>query len=206
MKGDTLKTVKFLIVFLVIGSTALASQYQALSTDGSASPMLDAKSGESIYEQLADIYAVSSLPIKADLENWVSGRCYMDDAKDKAMNSLLVGQYLTVGGEHGPLFPPERLLKLMVIHSPSKSADDMDSLKKTNRETNQVIKRDIDSMSAAEVVDDAWRSVYEAGNLTYNIRISGQGYFVGKMVVNKDVGSRKAGDVYAYCYYFKKIQ
>ncbi|MFN8845708.1 MAG: hypothetical protein ACK5W9_02535 [Bdellovibrionales bacterium] len=47
-------------------------------------------------------------------------------------------------------------------------------------------------------------SSLEKSNLKYTVR-KYQDYFLAQTIILKDTDSNKAGDIYASCYYFKKV-
>src|SRR5437868_5172525 len=108
----------------ILSFLAAFLSFAALANDGIF------RSDEDHFTTLANLFEDrTGVPATRDgLLGWWTGRCYYDDAREKAVASVLVAVERTVGAEHGPAFPSGKVFKVLLGTRPDKPANWFDEL------------------------------------------------------------------------------
>jgi len=128
---------------------------------------------------------------------------------------LLVATLVTIpppseetGG--GPLFPPPsstRSFNSALVHliNTSTTPDRFDELKDSDRNLlNEFIKTSVFMKLKSTIYKGSLSTKNEDSNVSYLVR-KYRDYFFAQSVVLKSSGKDKAGEVFANCYFFKKV-
>jgi hypothetical protein len=198
-----------LTAFLILIAPAAKAELQATSlTQIKQDQALAATNIEPThFTQLAAMYDAGSTPTQAELTGWFSGRCFFADDMNKMVNQLLVGFTQEIsGGNSGPLFPGEKQFKIAQLTYLWGEADYFDNMTDEFKTTvSTYITEDENAFSPASLREDAsMTSECSECNLNYQIKKSGD-FFVAKDVVITANENHGAGQVYAMCYFFKKV-
>jgi len=144
-----------------------------------------------------------------DIKGWWSGRIVKVFSPNTAENALHIVESRIVGGDGGPALPPKTLNRSHIVGNKSKPAEFFDSeenLEKSRSNIEGYITKYFSTKFGELIVHgDSLFAEIDSSNIRYEYRISGD-YFVVKATLLKDNGNMKTGDLFAYCYFFKKMK
>lgn len=186
-------------------SFVLKLDQNAASSSVAGSASIDAAQDQ--FLELERLFSAAPAATWDDVKGWRSGRCYFANAHTQARAALLVSVSENGGGGDGPLFPPHSINKVFpVISDQGFRADRFDELTSDIvSEVQSIVTQGSHEIEEVVFNPDSLYSKNDLGNLGFHIRKS-QEYLLLKSSVLRDGGAYKAGDVFAYCYYFKKVR
>lgn len=200
-------------------SAAKAGEIQALNSNTTGpTHTLESVNGDlsnseiSKYETLNLFFENGTLPTKAEVTGWWSGRCYGKESQNSPVGMLLLALSVTIppssNDNNGPLFPPAVPTKsfnivLANINQFGDTPDRYDNLTPDDkRRFENFIESDF-KFYISTTAEGSLSSRNESGNLKYLVR-KYQNYFITKVVFLRDQDTFKSGDIFASCYFFKK--
>lgn len=167
------------------------------------------------YEKLIEHFDQSSLPTFSEIEGWWAGRCYTQPNPNMPIATVLVARMLELPPQdntnNGPLFPgptPKTVMNigLIVSNGVSVPADFYDTLTpETSQQVEDVLQTADFQSIVARMDAKSIISTYDRGNLEFSLRKFNNYVFL-KAAVLRDDRDHKAGNIYASCYFFKKIR
>ena len=80
------------------------------------------------FSELHLMYSTAQMPATESLNGWFAGRCYFNNSRSVARNTVFVGWNELIGSGNGPAFPPTEIFKGLWIASHDKPADYYDTL------------------------------------------------------------------------------
>lgn len=172
--------------------------------------------GDSRYNSLMNYFAAGMQPSMAEVEGWWSGRCYSKTAMNEPKGQLLVATNVTKlppdSTGNGPLFPapaPTTTFNMAVIshyNGQGAEAERYDNLSVSDRaDVENFVKSDADFQNmAARIENGSLASDNTTGNLRFVLRRYSNYFVVENVIIGND-GVNVAGDVFAACYFFKKV-
>lgn len=159
------------------------------------------------YDQLITYFSSGTVPLEQEIKGLWSGRCYARTNPNSPSGSLLTANFTlpSRNENNGPLFPVTPSFNMGILGSLDTQADTFDILSPALRLEIDRLHQSPDFKSlVTSVLDGSLTSIYNNGNLKYVVR-KYQNYFLAKTVALRSDQSSHAGDVYASCYYFKKV-
>lgn len=205
-------TKKYFSVFLVLFAAPSAlAQIQALNADAVKNELKEAEfisssTVETRFSDLVQRFETAATPTRNEIKGWWSGRCFYPKTPDAAENALLVGTSELIGGSQGPLYPPREAYKIIHLVWTGKSADvyDEPSREIIDSVAGLLSNGGLTGVSEAVETQGSLASSNTPGNLEWRIRKNGP-YFFEESIILRTNNDYKAGEIFAACYYFKKI-
>lgn len=158
------------------------------------------------FTDIQSLFSQGNAPAPSEFIGWTSGRCYNHAQPSTPIASVLVAETRQVGGEHGPLFPPKNVSKILLVSSPNSKADAYDAMTPSEKiQLEAMITTTFPSISEMKLTKNSYASDYVAGKLKYRLRKAGN-YLLALNVLLEDAEGLMAGEVYFACYYFNKLQ
>ena len=160
------------------------------------------------FGEILKLYNQSPAATEVQVMGWMSGRCYMHDARTKPRPVLLAGYTKNVDEDNGQMFPPQDVSKLTIIEHSSRSipADYFDQMTTAQEEeVEDALNYDFDNLTELKVEDGSLVSTSRTGGVQYRVRVAPD-YLVAEAVVVKSNDVIKTGETFAACYFFKKIK
>lgn len=158
------------------------------------------------FVALEQMFDAAPTATKADVMGWTTGRCYRYDNHTLPLPQLLVGAEKIVSQDDGPLFPEQTVTKVFALqaNAPADHFDHLNPQQKAN--VAAAIEREFYSVSEMTEEGGSLVSECSANALQYQVRKSGE-YLVVRMVVTRNNYDAYlfAGDTFAACYFFKKV-
>ncbi|MGZ3770863.1 MAG: hypothetical protein ACXVCP_03470 [Bdellovibrio sp.] len=179
-----------------------------------ASDLLNPDSERTYFFQLIGKFNNEAKPITdvKEILGWTTGRCFDLANPSSAYGALLFAQYVDL--YNGPMFPPKDL-RFFIVADPDRTiaADHYDKLELYERPWVESSIKSLVPEIKTEEFNGEWQSQYSELNYFMQIRKL-DSYYIAVLKLNYDVDQKKnpnspllkKGDIFASCYFFKKVK
>lgn len=172
------------------------------------------------FHRLMQIYDQSRLPATAEMKGWFSGRCYRPQTPSTPFGVILVARVSSSeDSSGGPLFPPREVHEYNIFGQGREGAeapgDYWDQMTPAKADFVENLLRQ-GAIHPSQRQNEALIAFVPEGNLVLSTRLYPTdvgvdpadlpGYFITRVHVWRDYPPYRAGQIFASCYFFKKVR